>query len=136
MFNQRGDTAWITGDPDGSPQLDPYTGAFFVLGLGMVIGRMLRRRDPAEWLLPLSIFVLILPSALAIAFIIEVPSATRASGALPVVYLIAAFGAAMTVIGIAQGLPRLWLRRAVYVVTAILVLIAATINYERYFVDA
>ncbi|MCS6871969.1 MAG: hypothetical protein NZ571_10980 [Anaerolineae bacterium] len=136
MFNQRGDTAWITGDPDGTPQLDPYAGAFFVIGLGVLIGRMVRRRDPAEWLLPFGIFVLILPSALAIAFIIEVPSATRASGALPVVYLIAAFGMAVSVIGIAQGMPRLWLRRAVYVIAVIVVLVAASINYERYFVDA
>jgi len=136
MFNHRGDTAWITGDPDGSPQLDPYTGAFFVLGLGMVFGRMLRRRDPAEWLLPFGVLILILPSALAIAFIIEVPSATRASGALAVVYLVAAFGMAATVIGVAQGMPRLWLRRAVYVIAALIVLIGAAINYERYFVDA
>jgi 4-amino-4-deoxy-L-arabinose transferase-like glycosyltransferase len=136
MFNHRGDTAWITGDPDGSPQLDPYTGAFFVLGLGMIFGRMLQRRDPAEWLLPFGILILILPSALAIAFIIEVPSATRASGALAVVYLIAAFGMAATVIGVAQGMPRLWLRRAVYAIAALVVLISAAINYERYFVDA
>ncbi|MFQ3536364.1 MAG: hypothetical protein SNJ58_10850 [Aggregatilineales bacterium] len=136
MFNQRGDSAWITGDPDGTPQLDPYTGAFFVLGLGMVIGRMLRRRDSAEWLLPLGILILILPSALAIAFIIEVPSATRASGALALVYLVAAFGAAVTVLGIAQGLPRLWLRRATYSAIVFLVLIAAATNYERYFVGA
>lgn len=136
MFNQRGDSAWITGDPDGTPQLDPYTGAFFALGLGMLIGRLLRRRDPAEWLLPLGILVLILPSALAIAFIIEVPSATRASGALPLAYLVAAFGAAAAIIGIAQGLPRLWLRRALYGAVAILVLLAAATNYQRYFVDA
>lgn len=136
MFNHRGDTAWITGDPDGSPQLDPYTGAFFVLGLGLLFGRLLRRRDPAEWLLPLSILILILPSALAIAFIIEVPSATRASGALPLVYLVTAFGMAALVIGIGQGMPRLWLRRAVYVGAALIVLISASINYERYFVDA
>jgi hypothetical protein len=136
MFNHRGDTAWITGDPDGSPQLDPYTGAFFVIGLGMVFGRMVRRRDPAEWLLPFGVLILILPSALAIAFIIEVPSATRASGALTVVYLIAAFGMAATVIGVAQGMPRLWLRRAVYVIAALIVLISAAINHERYFVDA
>lgn len=36
MFNQRGDSAWITGDPDGTPQLDPYTGAFFRAGIGHV----------------------------------------------------------------------------------------------------
>ncbi len=136
MFNQRGDSAWITGDPNGTPQLDPYTGAFFVLGLGMLIGRLLRRRDPAEWLLPLGILVLILPSALAIAFIIEVPSATRASGALPLVYLVAAFGAAAATLGIAQGLPRLWLRRALYAGIVVLVLLAMATNYQRYFVDA
>ncbi|MCE7948911.1 MAG: hypothetical protein DYG88_15930 [Chloroflexi bacterium CFX4] len=136
MFNFRGDTAWITGDPDGTPQLDPYSGAFFVLGLGMLFGRAVRRRDPAEWLLPIGILIMLLPSALALAYIIEVPSATRASGALPLVYLVAAFGMAVALIGITQGLPRLWLRRLVYAIAVIILLVSTSINYERYFVDA
>lgn len=135
MFTYQGDTAWITGSPDGFPQLDPYAGAFFVLGLGVVIGRALRRGDPAEYLLPLGVFLLILPSALSIAFTIEVPSATRASGALPFVYLIAGAGMAFVVYAIARGLPAGIARRIVYIGAIVPLLLGAFVNNERYFVE-
>lgn len=135
MFTYQGDTAWITGSPDGFPQLDPYAGTFFILGLGVVIGRALRRGDPTEYLLPLGILLLVLPSALSIAFTIEVPSATRASGALPFVYLVAGAGMAFVVYAIARGFPAGIARRVVYIGAIVPLLLGAFVSNERYFVE-
>ena len=64
---------------------------------------MFRRRDAFDWaLLPL-ILIMMLPSALSIAYPIENPSATRMSGTLPGVYLLAALPLAL----LALALPRL-----------------------------
>lgn len=136
MFNYRGDTAWITGDPSGPPQLDPYTGALFVIGVGVLIGRGVRRRDPVDWLLLVGIPILILPSALSIAFVIEVPSATRASGALPFVYLAAGVGMAYLILAVWERLQGRLLRGIVVGVAVLVVGVAATTNANRYFVEA
>ncbi|MBN1287137.1 MAG: glycosyltransferase family 39 protein [Anaerolineae bacterium] len=89
MFNWKSDVQWISNVPN-QPELDPFTGALFALGVAGAAVRMFRRRDPVEVMLVLAFLVMLLPSALSIAQPQENPSATRASGALPVVYLWAA----------------------------------------------
>lgn len=89
MFNVRGDVAWISAVPL-APALDRVAGALFVLGLIAWGCRMYFRRDPAGAFLLVAGLIMLLPSALAIAFPIENPSVTRASGTLPIVFLIAA----------------------------------------------
>ena len=61
---------------------------------------IIRRRDPFALLVPLALFIMLLPSALSIAYPVENPSHTRTSGALPSVYLIAALPLALIVRGI------------------------------------
>jgi len=102
MYNWKGDVAWINNAPN-YPTLDPAAGALFLVGLAAWLARMLLRRDPADWLMPPTIFIMLLPSALAIAYPIENPSATRASGTLPAVFLIAGYALAL----MAQSLGRL-----------------------------
>jgi hypothetical protein len=58
---------------------------------------MIRRRDVFDWLLPIALVIMLLPSALAIAYPVENPSHTRTSGALPEAYLIAALPLALLV---------------------------------------
>ncbi len=136
MFNFRGDMSWFNGAPDGTPELDFFTGALFVLGLGLTGARIVRRRDPADWLLPISILIMLLPAALSLAYSIEVPSLTRASGSLPMVYFMAAFALAYLLRMVAQRLPEQWARRSIYAV-AVLFLVAGTLaNANSYFVDA
>ncbi|MBX3063759.1 MAG: hypothetical protein KF726_12330 [Anaerolineae bacterium] len=136
MFNWQGDRAWITGSPEGEPELDTFTGIWFALGLGLMAVRIARRRDPSDWLIPLSVVILVLPTALSIAFVIEVPSATRASGAFPFVYFIAAFGLAMA-LRLLSGLTnsRL-LRQALVALTTIAILLGGMANWNTYFVVA
>jgi hypothetical protein len=96
MYNWKGDVAWINNAPN-YPTLDPIISALFLVGLAAWIARMLERRDPVDWLILPMIFIMLLPSALSIAYPIENPSATRASGTLPPVFLLA--GYALVVMG-------------------------------------
>lgn len=89
MFNWRGDGSWFNGVPF-QPQLDPFAGALFVIGLLGCGVMLIRTRDPVYLLLPLGVFVMLLPSALSIAMTHENPSATRASGAIPATFAIMA----------------------------------------------
>ncbi len=90
MFNWKGDVGWISGVPN-EPAMDTYTGTFLILGLAGWMVFMVRSRDPVIWLIPVMIFIMLLPSALSIAYPLENPSHTRTSGAIPPAYLIAAF---------------------------------------------
>jgi len=89
MFNWKGDVATINGVPN-QPALDILMGTFLIVGLAAWLVLMIRQRDMAHWLLAILIFIMLLPSALSIAFPVENPSHTRTSGALPGVYLIIA----------------------------------------------
>lgn len=89
MFNWRGDGSWFNGVPF-QPQLDPLAGALFVIGVLGCGVLAFRTRDPVYVLLPLAVFVMLLPSALSIAMAHENPSTTRASGAIPPTFAIVA----------------------------------------------
>ncbi len=89
-FNARGDMAWITNVPN-YPELDLITGALFLLGVFAWLIHALSRRGPAEWLVPIGFFIMLMPSALSLAYTVENPSATRISGALIFVYIMAAY---------------------------------------------
>lgn len=103
MFHWKGDVIWVHGQPL-EPAMDMHTGAFLILGLAAWGARMLRSRDPVLWFAPVMIFIMLLPSALAIGFPGENPSHTRTSGALPLVYLAAALPIAI----IARRLMRMF----------------------------
>lgn len=96
MFNWKGDVAWINAAPN-RPAMDSATGALLVVGLAAWLARMVRRRDPFDWLVPVALLIMLLPSALSIAYPVENPSHTRTSGALPLAYLIAALPLALVV---------------------------------------
>jgi hypothetical protein len=89
MFHWEGDSAWIN-NAHARPALSGLSGGLLILGLVMWGIRLLRGRDPVAWLLPLAGLVMLLPSALTLAYTIENPSFTRASGTIPVVFLLAA----------------------------------------------
>jgi hypothetical protein len=62
---------------------------------------------------PISAFIMLLPSALSIAYPIENPSTTRASGALPFIYVMMAFPLGVLVHALMQTTPRKWLQRTI-----------------------
>lgn len=132
MFNWKGDVAWISGVPN-EPAMDRYTGTFLILGLAAWLALMLRRRDPVIWLMPVMVFIMLLPSALSIAYPLENPSHTRTSGAIPAVYLISAFPLGL----ISIKLVEVFSRRTGIVLAVILcsgtILLANNSNTSLYF---
>jgi hypothetical protein len=134
MFNWKGDVAWINGAPN-APTMDTFSGALLIIGLAAWGVRMVRRRDMFDWLIPLALVIMLMPSALSIAYPVENPSHTRTSGALPEAYLIAALPLALltqSVIRLAPG------RRGQLIavgMVAFVVLASYTFNTRTYFVD-
>jgi hypothetical protein len=133
MYNWKGDVLWFNGVPNRAA-MDTFTGTLLVVGLAAWLARMVRRRDVVDWLLPLMLFVMLLPSAFSIAYPIENPSATRTSGTLPEAYLFAALPLAMLVGAAARLLPK----RGMIVgggLAALVLFGAASSNYRSYFTD-
>lgn len=133
MFNWQGDRAWVTGSPNGEPQLDTFAGSFFALGVGLMLVRAIRRRDPTDLLFPVSVLIMLLPTALSIAFVIEVPSATRASGTFPLVYFMAAFALAVTLRMITAKLTAPLVRVVLIGLVIVGILLGAAWNFDTYF---
>ena len=133
MYNWKGDVAWINNAPN-EPAFDPFTGGLLIIGIAAWLIRMVRRRDAFDWtLLPL-ILIMMLPSALSIAYPIENPSATRMSGTLPGVYLLAALPLAFIVMAVPRLIGRIgaWLA---LVGTAGVVFMSYSVNSKTYFED-
>jgi hypothetical protein len=133
MYNVRGDSSWFSAVP-GEPALDAVTGVLLVMGLVAWLVRLRVRRDPVDLFVVLAGLIMLLPSALALAFPIENPSLTRASGALPVIFVLAAWPLAL----IRQRWSAAMGRRAGTAMAAVLAVLligwAAALNHEIYFV--
>ncbi len=134
MYNWKGDVAWITAVPN-RPEMDVITGSLFIIGLGAWGIRMVKRRDAADWLMPAALFIMLLPSALSIAYPIENPSATRTSGSLPEAYLFAALPLALVWFAIGRLVPNRWGKVVGSSAVGIVVFFAASANWNTYFVD-
>ena len=104
MFHWKGDSIWAHGMPH-EPAMDMFTGVFLILGLAAWAAQMLKARDPVLWAVPVMIFIMLLPSALAIAYPAHNPSHTRASGVMPLVYLVAAVPIAIIAQRLRQAFP-------------------------------
>lgn len=113
MFTFRGDMNWAYNAPS-YPALDPVSGMFFICGLGAWLMWAVRNRDPAAVFVLVAMLVMLVPSAITLARSSEVPSANRASGAMPMVYMLVAFGAAST-IRVVSSLAFPQVRRAIAV---------------------
>ncbi len=132
MYNWKGDVAWINGAPN-EPAMDVITGSLLIVGLAAWIVRLFRRGDVADWLVLPAVFIMLLPSALSIAFPVENPSATRTSGTLPLVYLIAAYGAALLIRQFERAFKGRWTRPISVAFVVAMVWGALAYNSNLYF---
>jgi hypothetical protein len=128
MFNWKGDVGFINGVPN-YPVLDWLTGGLFIVGLAAWLVLCLRTRDLGFILVPMTLLIMLLPSALSIAFPVENPSFTRTSGALPMVYLIIALPVAL----IAQQILKLGLKR---IGVALSTLWIGLVVFSSYFINS
>src|SRR5581483_11957720 len=94
MFNLRGDVVWVNSIPN-VPSVDFVIGACFLIGVLYGAYRLIRYREYPFLLIFSAIFILLLPSTLALAFPEENPSVVRAGGVAPFVMIVAALPIAM-----------------------------------------
>lgn len=107
MFTYRGDVAWFH-NASNYPVFDPLSGGLLLVGLGAATVWGFRRRDAVPLFLIITLLVMLIPSASAIANVIENPSNTRASGAMPSAYFLAAFGLFGLITAISKFMPSNW----------------------------
>lgn len=133
MFNWKGDQVWVNTIPN-MPVLDFIAAALFILGLAFVLMRLFLKRDKVVGFLPIMILILMLPSTLSFAFPDENPSVVRIGGAIPLVFLIAAYPLWLLVkqvrAAFAPGVGA-WAGLAV---AAFVIVTAAQVNQDLYFV--
>lgn len=133
MFNYRGDQVWVNTIP-GSPALGWVTAALFLLGVAYLFWRLLEYEDRRSVYVMVSLFVLLLPSVMSLAYPGENPSVVRAGGAVPLATLIAALPLYLA----ARHLHRSFGRNGTLLagaLVAVLLIPAARYNYKWYFVD-
>jgi len=131
MFHWKGDVAWINNAPNW-PALDPFVGALLILGVAAWGSLAVRRGDVVYAFLPVVILVMLLPSALSIAYPIENPSFTRTSGALPAVFLLAAYPLALFIEQLNLLIYGQNMRRALRLVAAFMLVGAYSYSMSLY----
>jgi hypothetical protein len=147
MFHWQGDDVWVNTIAD-EPVLDPLLGGLLMLGLVIAIWRGLRLRDPIPSLLLIAGVILLLPSALSLAFPMENPSVVRTGGAIPALMVTAALPVSLAISRGLRDWPPNWnrgdpggaivrnWRAALLILGGLTLAVAATvINYRRYYVD-
>lgn len=107
MYHWEGDAAWIN-NAGGRPALDGVAGGLLMLGAVIWTVWTLRRRDAVWWLLPVTVIVMLLPSALTLAYTIENPSFTRTSGTIPAIFMLAALPLGLLLWRVSHVPGRVW----------------------------
>lgn len=132
MFFYNNGSIWVHSVPF-RPALDVVMAAFFFVGLVLLAGRYARERNWEDLFLLFSVPVLLLSTALSLAFPDENPSLNRASGAYVPVLVIAALGLE----AVLRALRERWTGRAgqTAALLAALALIGWTTvnNYDLFF---
>jgi hypothetical protein len=133
VFNYTFDEVWVVSIPF-TPTMDMVLGALLVIGAAAAVAQTIRQRNPWPALLLAVGVLMLLPSALSLAFPRENPSTMRISGALPPLMLICA-----VVPGLVLNAARYW-RQTVQgaltvMVVGMLCSVVIFLNIERVFVQ-
>lgn len=133
MFNYRGDVVPANTIPE-APVLGLVSGGLFIAGCAYLLWRLLARSERQAAYVLVSIFVLLTPSILSLAYPAENPSVVRTGGAPPFVMI----AVAMPLVVAGKRLLELLGQQ---ILTPLLVgglllgLVATADNYHWYFVD-
>ncbi len=114
------------------PALDLVLGALLVIGMAAILTLTVRRHNP--WLLVVAGtgILMLLPSALSLAFPLENPSTVRTGGAIPLLMIVCALPPGLLLEAGSRVQLRM-LRGAVLLAVVVLVLAAIQLNADRVF---
>jgi hypothetical protein len=136
MFNVTHDEVWVANLPD-RPAMDDLLGGLLVIGVAASLALSVKQRSPWPAIILGSGILMLIPSALSIAFPRENPSVVRTGGALPMLMIVCALVPANLLFN-AQFTPilqrPLW-RFSATGVTILLCAAIAVVNYQRVFID-
>ncbi|MCD4673361.1 MAG: glycosyltransferase family 39 protein [Anaerolineaceae bacterium] len=120
---------WVHSIPT-RPALGVVSGAFYFLGLVMILVRYVKKRNWLDLFLIVSVPLLMMPSILSLAFPEENPSLNRTGGALIIVFLIAGLGAEGIFAALVEK-SRSWFGKGLTVLLALGLFVgAASQNYD------
>src|SRR5258706_3508480 len=129
MVNWDDGDIWVNSIPH-RPALDMISGAFFFIGIMLLIARYLRQRDWRDLFLLVSIPILLMPSILSLAFPIENPALNRAGGAAVAAFLVSARALDGLITGFGAERKRMLVG---YGVAAVLLSVSTLQNYDLVF---
>lgn len=134
MFFYDNGSIWVHSIPF-RPALDLVMAALFFVGVVLLLARYIKKRSWEDIFLLVSIPILLLPSALSLAFPGENPSLNRTAGAYVPVLVIAALGLEALLRGLAQRIKGPFGRTFAIVIGALLLLWTLGNNYNLFFVQ-
>jgi hypothetical protein len=129
MFNWDDGDIWVNSIPH-RPALDVVTGAFFLIGMMLLIARYVRGRDWRDLFLLVSVPILLMPSILSLAFPVENPALTRAGGAAVAAILVSSRALDGLIAGFGTEKRRMFIA---YGIVAVLLSAATFQNYNLVF---
>ncbi len=132
MFNYTADDTWVV-NLRFKPSVDSILGGLIVIGATGAIVIGIRRRDPWPIMLLGAGILMLIPSALSIAFPRENPSLVRTGGAIPMAMILCAIVPGMLLER--ARIQRIWLHIPTMALIGFLVSGTILINRERIFVE-
>lgn len=134
MFNYTRDEVWVANLPD-RPAMDELLGGLLVTGAAAAVGLSIKQRAPWPALLLGAGVLMLIPSALSIAFPRENPSVVRTGGALPMLMIVCAIGPGLLLDALPAGRRRIVADLLGYGLVSVICLAVVAVNYQRVFVD-
>jgi NADH:ubiquinone oxidoreductase subunit 6 (subunit J) len=132
MFQWDNGRIWVHSIPR-RPALGVVSAALFTLGVVLLIARYVRERNWVDLFLLISIPLLLLSSALSLAFPDENPSLNRTGGALIPVFVIAAIALEGLARSLKSGFQSRWAQKSVWVLVIVLLAFSSYQNYNLVF---
>jgi 4-amino-4-deoxy-L-arabinose transferase-like glycosyltransferase len=115
------------------PALDFVSGGLLMVGILITFWNYFRNKHWLDLFLILSLFILLLPSILSIAFPEENPSMSQASGAMVPAFILIALGIFQIIKNIEKGFAFRWGKLVAMIIALVLITLSVQQNYTLVF---
>jgi len=115
------------------PALDFVSGGLLLVGISLTLWNYFKNKHWLDLFLILSIFILLLPSVLSIAFPEENPSMSQASGAMVPAFILIAYAIFQVTINIEKGFAFRWGKLVARIIAFLLIILSVRQNYTLVF---